>query len=147
MNYLYDTNILIYIIKEHPAAATLENELNANSPTNLRIISIVSKAEMESIALQRNWGAKKIEILQSLLNQFLIVPIDSEQIIKEYAEIDAFSQGKHPSKKSNLSSRNMGKNDLWIAATASVTGSVLVTADGDFDHLNKSFFPVKRLKF
>ncbi len=30
----------------------------------------------------------------------------------------------------------MGKNDLWIAATASVTGVTLMTTDGDFDHLH-----------
>lgn len=33
----------------------------------------------------------------------------------------------------------MGKNDLWIAATASVTGATLLTTDGDFDHLESAF--------
>jgi len=33
----------------------------------------------------------------------------------------------------------MGKNDLWIAATAHVTGATLLTADADFDHLNGAF--------
>lgn len=145
MNYLYDTNILVYLIKQHAAAITLETEI-AKDPANLRIISIVSKAEMESLALQRQWGEKKIELLNNLLNQFLIVPIDSEQIIKAYADIDAFSQGKHSTIKSKFTARNMGKNDLWIAATALVTGSTLITSDGDFDHLDKTFFPLIKLK-
>jgi tRNA(fMet)-specific endonuclease VapC len=31
----------------------------------------------------------------------------------------------------------MGKNDLWIAATASVLKAILLTTDHDFDHLDK----------
>lgn len=31
--------------------------------------------------------------------------------------------------------RNMGKNDLWIAASAKAAGATLLTTDGDFDHL------------
>lgn len=41
-----------------------------------------------------------------------------------------------------MSSRNMGKNDLWIAATTIVSGSKLVTSDSDFDYLNKVYFDV-----
>lgn len=37
----------------------------------------------------------------------------------------------------------MGKNDLWIAATASAFGITLVTTDKDFDHLNGVFLEVK----
>jgi tRNA(fMet)-specific endonuclease VapC len=33
----------------------------------------------------------------------------------------------------------MGKNDLWIAATASVYGLSLITADLDFNHLAPAF--------
>ena len=43
-------------------------------------------------------------------------------------------------------SYNMGKNDLWIAATAYITNSRLVTADGDFDHLNNVFIDLIKIK-
>jgi tRNA(fMet)-specific endonuclease VapC len=33
----------------------------------------------------------------------------------------------------------MGKNDLWIAATASVLNIPLITTDNDFIHLDKTF--------
>ena len=33
----------------------------------------------------------------------------------------------------------LGKNDLWIAATAHVTGATLLTTDKDFDHLAGQF--------
>ena len=31
----------------------------------------------------------------------------------------------------------MGKNDLWIAATAALTEATLLTSNHDFDHLSE----------
>ncbi len=60
--------------------------------------------------------------------------------IKTYAEIDAFSQGKHPTLKLRNSARNMGKNNLWIATTAAVYEATLLSTDADFTHLDSIFF-------
>jgi predicted nucleic acid-binding protein len=38
----------------------------------------------------------------------------------------------------------MGKNDLWIAATAHAMDAMLLTTDGDFDHLHNVFFEVQK---
>jgi len=38
-----------------------------------------------------------------------------------------------------MTARNMGKNDLWIAATTHVLNATLVTTDKDFDHLDKIY--------
>lgn len=40
----------------------------------------------------------------------------------------------------------MGKNDLWIAATASVLKTKLLTTDMDFDHLDGVFLDLERVK-
>ena len=40
----------------------------------------------------------------------------------------------------------MGKNDLWIAAVASLLGLELVTTDNDFDHLHNIFLEVRIIK-
>lgn len=144
MNYLYDTNILAFIIKQVPAIEKIENAIFSDS-ANLRLISIVTKAEIETLAVSFRWGEFKLEQLRALLEQFLIVPIDSQQIVSAYVEIETFSQGKHPGKSSGLTPRNMGKNDLWIAATALVTDSTLLTSDRDFDHLNGVFIKVRKL--
>lgn len=144
MNYLYDTNILAFIIKQEPAIEKLEKEI-AEDSGNLRIISIVTKAEIETLAVLFKWGEQKREQLKNLLDQFLIVPIDSQQIVAAYVELDTYSQAKHSTKSSGLTARNMGKNDLWIAATAMVTDSTLLTSDKDFDHLNGVFIAVKKL--
>lgn len=98
----------------------------------------MSIGEIESIAHQRNYGKRKRDRLEDLLKEFLVIPIESLDLVDRYAEIDAFSQGKLNQKPlpDGLSSRNMGKNDLWIAATASVTNSVLITTDTDYEHLD-----------
>ena len=36
----------------------------------------------------------------------------------------------------------MGKNDVWIAATAMATSTSLLTSDKDFEHLDGEFFDV-----
>lgn len=44
----------------------------------------------------------------------------------------------------NDSSRNMGKNDLWIAATAHALNAALLTTDGDFEHLHQVYFELRK---
>ena len=63
--------------------------------------------------------------------------------MEEYADIDAFSQRNHPTMQLSGSARKMSKNDLWIAATASVFEATLLTTDSDFDHLHNIFFNVE----
>lgn len=41
--------------------------------------------------------------------------------------------------KSSFSARNMGKNDIWIASTASALKVPLITTDKDFKHLDGKF--------
>lgn len=145
MNYVYDSNVLVFKIRGHAAIQELEENIIDQAENSLRIISIVTKAEIESLALQFRWRNQKLEKLRELLNQFLIVPIDSQKIVDAYVELDIFSQGKHPSRALNHSSRNTGKNDLWIAATTVVTGAKLVTSDNDFGHFHGEFFEVIKL--
>ena len=39
----------------------------------------------------------------------------------------------------------MGKNDLWLAATASVLNLTLITSDQDFNHLAPTFLSLEAL--
>ena len=78
-----------------------------------------------------------------LLESFIVADINVEEIIERYAEIDAFSQGKLIDKTAKFSAKNMGKNDVWIAATASVLDIILITTDKDFNHLDKEYLNLK----
>ena len=59
-----------------------------------------------------------------------------------YVEIDCYSKGNHLTRAGNFSAIKMGKNDLWIAATASVYECKLLTMDLDFGHLRDEFIDV-----
>jgi tRNA(fMet)-specific endonuclease VapC len=147
MRYLLDTNLFITFVRRRQFTDFINTKYRKKG--NILFTSCVVEGELKSFAMQRNWGFNKIERMQKILSGFTIYPIKTNKIIEKYAEIDAFSQGKHPTIPLNTSARNMGKNDLClprnlggIAATASVLDATLITMDKDFDHLNEVFLDV-----
>jgi len=139
MNYFFDTNAILIYLKDREKKDWLDKNYDPLGNENTAIISVVVLGELESISLRNNWGQRRTKNLQVFLQKFLIADINSRDIIKRYGEIDAFSQGKLKEKPLEDSSRNMGKNDLWIAATTSITDSKLITSDKDFQHLNGNY--------
>jgi tRNA(fMet)-specific endonuclease VapC len=97
--------------------------------------------------MQNNWGTKKSQRISEIVAETTIIEI-AENLVNTYAEIDAFSQRRNPSFSyySFKTPRNMGKNDLWIAATAALLGLKLVTTDADFNHLHQVFIEVQLIK-
>jgi tRNA(fMet)-specific endonuclease VapC len=146
--FVLDTNICIAFVRESSLYDRIDNELELSKEDAVIIISVVTKAELFSLGIQRNWGNKKFEKLNSLLDKLIIIDINSsnKDLIDSYSQIDAFSQGNLLSNPSGMSARNMGKNDLWIASTANVTKAALITTDADFDHLDNIFINVKKYK-
>jgi len=143
MNYILDTNLILAYVRNSKLVEYVDEKYAPLSNQNIPIISVVSIGEIKSLGIRNQWGIKKFELLEKLLTKFVVADINVESIIECYAEIDAFSQGKLPSRKSNFSSRNMGKNDLWIAATSSVLEVQLLTTDKDFEHLNQEFIDLE----
>ncbi len=143
MNYLLDTNILLIYLRNDPLTAKIDNQFDPLTYPNRPLVSVVSLGEIHSLALRNQWGEKRMDLLDRFLKKFLIADINVVTIIHRYAEIDAYSQGKLPGKPLSMSARNMGKNDLWIAATASVLNATLLTLDHDFDHLKNEFIQLE----
>ena len=121
---IYDTNYIIHHIRRD---LPLDNRL---------IIPIVVVGELEAFALKADWGYQKLTRLQQILDSYPIADIDRD-LTRVYAQVDAYSQNKLKSLllPEGLTARNMGKNDLWIAATALYLDMKLHTSDNDFDHL------------
>ena len=99
------------------------------------IIPVVVVGELEAFALKSDWGYQKVSFMQNLFERYPIVEI-SREITPIYARIDAYSQGNLKGQSTGLSARNMGKNDIWIAAIAMYLDLDLYTSDNDFDHLS-----------
>ena len=85
---------------------------------------------MAKSALLRQWGSARRQRVAALLARCKTRGIDTEDIIDAYADLNVFSI---------RTGRPLGDNDLWIAATARVTGATLLTTDKDFDHLHPNF--------
>lgn len=143
MRYILDTNIIIHIIKNSELWQKLKSDKSINITKSKVFISIVTFAEIKSLAKQLKWGKAKIKKLDAILNNFPTLYINNK-IVRQYVDIDVFSQGKDKQNplSEKLSSRNMGKNDLWIAATTKYINAELITTDNDFNHLNNIFIKV-----
>ena len=127
--YLLDTNILVHLIRGNALGKAIEVNFALTGSLSRCLISVVTVGEMYSLARQWSWGQKKLDQLQALLNQLVWIDINHPDILDSYGELDDVS---------NRAGRSMGKNDLWIAATAKVSGTVLLMLDGDFDHLARA---------
>ncbi len=145
MNYLLDTNIVLIYTRNSDITNSIEEKYDLFNPENELYISVVTVAELKSIILQKNYGERKIKTLEHLLSKFSIIDINIVEILDQYAQIDAYSQGKLKGKPSNFSARNMGKNDLFIAATAGVYDLLLVTTDNDFKHLSPDYLRLEKV--
>lgn len=140
--YFLDTNIILGYLRSASYAAVVEKTFSPFSPPNIAAMSVVSRGELAALAYRNRWGAPKQTKLEELLKKIPQVDISNDAIVQMYGEIDAFSQGYHPTKSLTMSARNMGKNDIWIAATAAISNATLITTDKDFDHLHGIFLQV-----
>lgn len=142
--FVLDTGIILGYVRAAGYAEYVEKKFGLFNPPNIPLVSVVSKGEIYSLAVQLRWGGNKLNTLEEILRKLPLVDINDEQIIRQYAEIDAYSLSKDLARPlpRGQTARVMGKNDLWIAATASVLNATLLTIDHDFDHLDDVFFSV-----
>jgi tRNA(fMet)-specific endonuclease VapC len=90
----------------------------------------------DHVELADNSYLPRSQRLNQALKELVTVNVSSEELIEAYVKVEAacFSAPK--------GAQNMGKNDIWIAATALVTGLPIITTDKDFDHLNQQLITV-----
>lgn len=133
---LLDTNILVQLLRNNQVGKQLEADYKLTSRQNRCLISLVTIGEMYALAMKFGWGEQKWTTLKTLLNELVVVDLNVNGIMEEYARIDYFSE------KVIKPARPMGKNDVWIAATAATIGAWLMTTDNDFDHLQSKYLQI-----
>lgn len=149
-NIVIDTCVLIHIARDTDTGKNCLIALEKYDEAANIIISVVTKAELESFIFQNKWGLPKIKKLNLFLDEITYIDIVNADniLLDSYKEIDSFSKRKAKDKMGKLlngSARRMGKNDLWIAATALAIDAPLMTTDGDFDHLNGPLMNVMKI--
>ncbi len=128
--YLLDTNILVHSVRHDATWGRIRDEYQLLLIDPTPIISIVTAGELRSLALQFRWGPVKLDRMEFALGYFDVVPVEDPALVDNYAGIDAHFQ---------LHGHNMGKNDLWIAATVVRFDAHLLTTDRDYDPLDPLF--------
>ncbi len=123
---LLDTNVLLYLFRGGPQGQAIEVAFGLGTRPERPLISIVTIGEILAISRRRGYSSEKRANLDELIREMVVVDI-RRSIADRYAEIQAIQQDI---------GLPIGENDTWVAATASATGSVLLTTDRkDFSKL------------
>jgi len=131
-SYVLDTNILLALVRGKALGESIDKAYGLRSSLQRHTVSIASQVELYVLADRRQWGSTKREAVRRMLEQVVVVPIDGQGLVEAYVQI-ANADYTWPA-----GSRNMGKNDIWIAATALFAGLPLLTTDKDFLFLNNN---------
>ena len=110
MRFLLDTNIVLTLVRGNDLATRIDATYGLRASAVRPLISIVTHGEVRVLAERNRWGDAKRRALQRALDELVTVDIHHPAVLDAYVAIDLASQG-HPE-----GARNMGKNDLWIAA-------------------------------
>jgi len=127
--YLLDTSVILPLVRGNVLGRHIDERFGLQSARQRPLVSVVSLGEVRVLAERNGWGVAKLQALSSALANLVTVDISHPNVIDAYVELDLVSEG-HPD-----GARNMGKNDLWIAACAKAAGATLLTTDNDFAHL------------
>jgi len=129
-SYVLDTSVLLHLVRGKDLGRQIDRAFGLRASMHRHIVSIVSEAELSVIADRKTWSSDKRSALRHALENVVVLPVDGRELIEAYVTIaraDFHAPG---------GSRNMGKNDLWIAATAFYVQLPLLTTDKDFCFLH-----------
>jgi tRNA(fMet)-specific endonuclease VapC len=136
-SYCLDTNVLMALVRGKELGTRIDRRFDLKSAAYFHTISVVTHGELYVLSDRHGWGEGKVQTLDNVLSHFVTVDISGRPIIEAYRRVEeanANVAGGH---------RNMGKNDIWIAATAIASQLPLLTTDKDFDHLPVSLIDVR----
>jgi len=93
------------------------------------MICAVTIGEIQAFAQQ--WQTERLKLLDHVLAELLVIDINREDVFEAYSHLHKFARdGKELSTK-GLRGKNMGHNDLWIAAAACAVDATVLTTDFD----------------
>lgn len=127
-SYVLDTGVLVLLARGGPIGTSIAGTYGLLHAGVRPLISVVTHGELLAFVRRNAWGDKKLAIVRKMLENVVTIEL-SQPVIEAYVELD-YASAKHPG-----GAVNMGKNDLWIAATTRAANATLITTDTDFDHL------------
>ena len=131
-SYVLDTSTLLVLLRGKALGELIDRRFGLRSAFYLHTLSIVTHAELWVLVERNGWGDAQRAVVAKALEQFVTVDVAGSEIVAAYRRVEAASVG-----------RAMGKNDVWIAATAMIAGLPLITTDRDFEHLKGTLLEVE----
>jgi predicted nucleic acid-binding protein len=128
--YVLDTSTVLNLIRGKELGKQIDTAFGLTRAMHRHTISIVTHGELTVLAERNNWGEAKQNAVSAALDNLVTINIDSEALIDAYVRIEQACRNVAGGE------RKMGQNDMWIAATALVSGLPLITTDKDFNHLH-----------
>jgi len=110
--------LISYIFRGDPLALPYQAELESNQPL---YISVQTVGELYYGAENKGWGKPKRQKIDSLVREYVVLPIDQETAM-HYAAVRAISK---------KAGRLLTSQDTWIVATAKQYGLTLISNDLD----------------
>ena len=127
---LLDTGIVIHLIRNNEVGRRVDEKFQIRDRRDRPLICVVTVGECLSLVQQFRWGSAKVQALETLLRELVIVNINSRSVLERFAEFHFWTRSI---------GRSLSHNDLWIAASAAASGAHLVTTDADFDPLQPAY--------
>lgn len=125
---LLDTGVVLHALRDSDLWKQIDADHQLLARRDRPLIPIVCIGELIGLGRMNNWGSPRLAMLEELLTNLIVVDIRSRPVLEKYGEIKAFLRGKE-----------IGQNDIWVAAIASVTGAHLLTCDPDFHRIEGTF--------
>lgn len=124
--YLLDTGVILVGTRQSAASKVIDAQFGLSASAFRPAICEVSIGELLAFARSNKWGERRQTLLMERLESSLVIQISHPGVHQRWAEISSALQA---------AGVTVGQNDIWIAATASVTGLSVLTTDKDFARL------------
>jgi len=135
-SYVLDTNVLLALIRGKELGRSIDEAYGLRANLQRHVVSIFSQAELWVLADTNSWSDAKRDAIRWMFENLVVLPVDGQDLIDAYVQVSRADADWWEG------ARNMGKNDIWIAATALQTGLPLLTTDKDFRFLNGGLIEV-----
>jgi len=119
--YLLDTNVVLFATRQNsPVSAAVDRQFGLRDSPFRPAISEVTVAEL--LAFAESWGERRRELLKGIIAELLVIPISQPEIHRQWAKLYSHAKAKGLAIQQD-------HNDVWIAATANVSGLRLISSD------------------
>ncbi len=104
--YLLDTGILLLLVRGGALGKYVRATFKLDDAVFRPLVSIVAHGEIWVLADRNHWGTEKRQSLRELLEGWVTMDINNQEVLDAYVELDRVSQD-HPD-----GARALSDNDL-----------------------------------